>query len=175
MPPPADHDWFEHEVRAHESLLRAWLTSRYPAVQDLDDIVQEAYVRVIQARSRAEIAAPKAYLFKVARNLVLDRLRHEHALAFQSLADSPESDVLDPAEPVPQAVHHDQQLELMTEAIQSLPKQCRRIFTLRKVYGLSQAEIAQRMGLSVNTVSAQLTIGLQKCRLYIAGRLTPLD
>jgi DNA-directed RNA polymerase specialized sigma24 family protein len=48
-------------------------------------------------------------------------------------------------------------LTLLTEAIQSLPARCRQIFTLRKVYGLSQAEIATRLGVSENTISAQLT------------------
>lgn len=162
--------WFEHNVRPHEPLLRAWLASRFPGVRDIDDIVQESYVRLIQARGRAQIDLPKAYLFRIARNLVMDRLRHERVVQFTPLAESGGPDVIDERESVQQAVDRDQQLELMTEAIQSLPKQCRQIFTLRKLYGLSQQEIAERMGLSVHTVSAQLTIGLNKCREFVAGR-----
>ena len=55
---------------------------------------------------------------------------------------------------IPESVARNQELELLTQAIQSLPDRCRRIFTLRKVYGLSQADIAQRLGISENTVSA---------------------
>ena len=168
-------DWFHDHVRTHEPLLRAWLASRYPSLHDIDDVVQESYVRLLQAHDRAHIAAPKAYLFRVARNLVLDRLRHERVVEFEPLADSGASDVVDASASVYQTIARDQQLQLMTEAIQALPKQCRQIFTLRKVYGLSQQEIAARMGLSVNTVSAQLTIGLNKCKAYIASRLGPLD
>ena len=55
----------------------------------------------------------------------------------------------------------------MTEAIQSLPDRCRQIFTLRKVYGLSQAAIGRQLGVSENTVSAQLTIGVKKCMEFM--------
>ena len=48
-------------------------------------------------------------------------------------------------------------LTLLTEAVQSLPARFRQIFTLRKVYGLTQSEIAAQLGLSENTISAQLT------------------
>ena len=55
----------------------------------------------------------------------------------------------------------------MPEAIQSPPDHCRQIFTLRKVYGMSQPEIARQLGMSENTVSAQLTIGVKKCMAFM--------
>jgi RNA polymerase sigma-70 factor (ECF subfamily) len=170
-----DDDWYEQNFRAHEPLLRAWLARRFPSLQDVDDIVQESYLRLVEAHSRTEIAMPKAYLFRVARNLVLDRLRHEKVIAFEPLVEGDASDVEDEGASVHQTVTRDQRLEIMTQAIQALPTQCRHIFTLRKVHGLSQQEIAQRLGISQNTVSAQLTIGLNKCRQYVASRLGPLD
>ncbi len=51
----------------------------------------------------------------------------------------------------------------MIEAIQSLPERCRQIITLRKIYGLSQNEVAARLGISVHTVEVQGGIGLRKC------------
>lgn len=68
---------------------------------------------------------------------------------------------------IPATVAHNQELELLTEAIQTLPDRCRQIFTLRKVYGLSQRKIAEQLGLSENTVSAQLTIGVKKCMEFM--------
>jgi RNA polymerase sigma factor (sigma-70 family) len=70
---------------------------------------------------------------------------------------------LEEGEGIPETVARIQELEILTEAIQSLPDRCRQIFTLRKVYGLSQAEIAQRLGVSENTISTQLKIGVRKC------------
>jgi RNA polymerase sigma factor (sigma-70 family) len=168
-------EWFESHVRPHEPLLRAWLSGRFPEIRDVDDIVQESYMRLLQSHGRVQISEPKAYLFRIAKNLVMDRIRHDRVVAFEPLVESGASNVLDGSESVQQTVTRDQQLELMTEAIQTLPTQCRQIFTLRKVYGLSQQEIAARMGLSVHTVSAQLTIGLHKCKDYVARRIGPLD
>jgi RNA polymerase sigma-70 factor (ECF subfamily) len=71
--------------------------------------------------------------------------------------------VLEEGDGIPESIARNQELEILTEAIQSLPERCRRIFTLRKVYGLSQAEIGRKLGISEHTVSAQLTIGVKKC------------
>ena len=75
--------------------------------------------------------------------------------------------VLDEGGGIPETIAHNQELELLTEAIQSLPDRCRQIFTLRKVYGMSQPEIARQLGLSENTVSAQLTLGVKKCMAFM--------
>src|SRR3712207_7455445 len=62
--------------------LRAWLTNRFPSERDIDDIVQEAFVRILRARSRGDVQSPKAFLFATARNLAdrkSTRLNSSHA------------------------------------------------------------------------------------------------
>jgi RNA polymerase sigma-70 factor (ECF subfamily) len=148
-------------------MLRAWLQSRFPAESDIDDIVQESYVRVLQAWTTGPIASPKAFLFAVARNLVLGRVRHEKVVGSSDyLAESAFENVLDESADVPNAVARAQELELLTLAIQSLPTRCRQIITLRKLYGLSQKEVAAQLGISEHTVEAQGTIGLRKLAEY---------
>lgn len=129
MPPPDSElgQWFATQVQPHEAMLRAWLRSRFRTEDDLDDLVQESYLRLLRARERGEVASPKAFLFAIARNLTL-----------------------------------------LTEAIRSLPARCRQILTLRKLYGLSHREIAQKLGLSESTVSNQITIGIEKCTDFFA-------
>jgi RNA polymerase sigma-70 factor (ECF subfamily) len=169
MPPPdSEHArWFADHVQPHEPILRAWLRSRFASEADLDDVVQESYVRLLRARERGEVSSPKAFLFAVARNLALDRFRHRQAVPTESLAENEALSVLEENGNTPEIIARNQELELLTEAIQSLPDRCRQIFTLRKVYGLSQAEIAQQLGVSENTVSAQLTIGVKKCMAFM--------
>lgn len=80
MPPPDSElgRWFSEHVLPHEPMLRAWLRQRFERQVDIDDIVQEAYVRIVRARETSAFTAPKAFLFATARNLALDRLRrHE--------------------------------------------------------------------------------------------------
>src|SRR4051812_41136876 len=169
MPPldPEHTRWFAEHVQPHEAQLRAWLRSHFKTEDDLDDLVQEAYVRLLRAREGGEVKSPKAFLFAVARNLAVDRLRHRQIVPIESLVESEALSVLEEGRSTPETIAHNQELELLTEAIQSLPDRCRQIFTLRKVYGLSQAEIAAQLGVSENTVSAQLTIGVKKCMAFM--------
>ncbi len=152
----------------HEPMLRAWLHSRFASGLELDDVVQEAFLRVIRAHERGQLDSPKAFLFATARNLALDRIRHQRVAPSSSLAENEEWDVLYDADDVAETVARNQELELLTEAIQSLPDRCRQVFTLRKVYGMSQPDIARKLGISEHTVSAQLTIGVQKCTQFMA-------
>lgn len=69
---------------------------------------------------------------------------------------------MDETADVPDRVARAQELELLTQAIQSLPARCRQVLTLRKLYGLSQKEVAAQLGISEHTVEAQGTIGLRK-------------
>jgi RNA polymerase sigma-70 factor (ECF subfamily) len=150
-------------------MLRAWLHRRFENQLDIDDLVQEAYVRVLRARESGGLTAPKAFLFATARNLALDRLRRHEVSRTDSLGDFDALNVLDERECVSETVAHNQELALLTEAIQSLPARCRQILTLRKLYGLSQREIAERLGLSESTVSNQITIGIEKCTDFFAA------
>jgi RNA polymerase sigma factor (sigma-70 family) len=162
--------WFSEKVQPHELMLRAWLRIRFPTVRrsDTDDIVQEAYMRLLAARqSHGELEHPKAFLFTTARNLALDLLRHDKIARESPLVESGALRVLDESDPIPEAMARKQELAFLMEAIQSLPGRCRQIFTWRKVYGWSQKDIASRMGISERTVSAQLTIAIHKCARYV--------
>jgi RNA polymerase sigma factor (sigma-70 family) len=163
--PPQDPEvarWFSTNVQPHEPQLRAWLTSQFSAAQDIDDIVQEAFVRVLRARTEEEVRAPKAYLFVIARNLALMRVRHSKVAKEDSLTEIDCSGILDEDADVPHAVARAQELEMLTKAIQSLPTRCRQILTLRKIYGLSQKETAAELGIAEHTVEIQAAIGLKK-------------
>lgn len=150
-------------------MLRAWLHRRFSHLGDVDDILQETYLRAIAVRDQGKLFAPKAFLFTTARNLALDITRRARRRQHESLAKPGVCDVIDPSEPVPDRVARDQELALLRTAIASLPPQCRQIFVMRRIEGLSQGEIASRLGLSPNTVSAQLTIGLRKCSRFFAS------
>ncbi len=164
-------DWFEVEVLPHESLLRSWIAKRFGGYCEVDDVVQESYSRVLRAKMRGSVRAPKALLFTTARNIALDILRKKKKIPFETMANDELTDVLDDCEAVEEAVARDQELEVLTEAVQALPDRCRRVFTLRKVDGLSQPEIARELGISVHTVSAQLTTGARKCSTYVRKKL----
>ena len=158
--------WFAAHVQPHEPMLRAWLRGQFAKAGDVDDIVQDAFVRVLAARETQPIESPKAFLFATARNLALGRLRHLRVEDDFALAESHLSGVYDESADVAHEVARAQELELLTHAIQSLPTRCRQVITLRRIYGLSQREVAAQLGISEHTGEAQSAIGLRKLAEY---------
>lgn len=172
MPPPESEQtrWFAEEVQPHESTLRSWLRGLFPSLSDLDDLVQESYVRLIRAREAGKVARTKAYLFATARNVALDIFRRRKIVSIESVGDMADSTVLDDAPSVTDAVSRQQELALLAEAVKQLPARCRQTLTLRLLYGLSHKEIAAELGLSEHTVKAQLAKGMRRCTLYFEER-----
>lgn len=169
MPPqdPETARWFASEVQPHESELRAYLRSKFSAHLDVDDLVQETYARLLQAREQAALRSPKAYLFTTARNAALDFFRRRKIIAIDGIAELELLPVFEDRPSVAEAFCHDQELQLLAEAIQALPERCRRVLTLRKLHGLSHREIAQQLGIAENTVNAQVAIGVLRLRDYL--------
>src|SRR6266700_3904058 len=97
MPPqdPEQARWFAEHLRPHEPMLRAWLRGQFPACFDIDDVLQEAYVRVLRAHQTDGVDSPKAFLFATARNVVLMQLRHRQVERTDSLAEIPGQDIMD--------------------------------------------------------------------------------
>jgi RNA polymerase sigma factor (sigma-70 family) len=164
--PPQDPEqarWFVDEVLPHEPKLRAWVRARFPAARDVDDLLQDGYTRLLRARAAGPIANPKAFLYITVRNLALNRLRH---LGYERPPGTEEASLLaipDDSPGAPDALAEREDFELLIAAIQSLPERCRQVLTLRKIYGLSQREAADRLGIAEHTVEAQGAIGLRKC------------
>ena len=158
--------WFVNEVLPHEGDLRAWLGARFPMIRDVDDLVQESFSRLLKAHDSGPIVNPRAYLFVVSRNLALNQLRH---LKYERPRGAREVDplsIIDEVNSPPEEMAQREEIQHLIHAIQSLPNRCRQVMTLRKIYGLSQKEVAEQMGISVHTVEAQGSIGLRKCIAY---------
>ena len=92
---PDPERWFEENVLPHEAALRAWLHGRFPSLSDADDIVQEAFARVLRAHAAGAIASPKAFLFTTARNLAIDSFRRRNGTVLEPLADLASESVLE--------------------------------------------------------------------------------
>ena len=158
--------WFSEEVLPHARALHDWLRSRFPTLFDAEDLIQEAFLRVHRAHERGPIVNPRALLFTTARNLALNELRHLRHSQPNGLTETDVSTVLDGGADIPESIARAEDLQLLIAAIQSLPERCRQIITLRKIYGLSQKEVAARLGIAEHTVEAQGGIGLRKCVEY---------
>ena len=149
-----------------EGVLRACLWRYTHNNSDVDDLLQVTYARLLIVGATAhstEVRSIRAFCLAVTRNVALDWLRRQQVVPFELVEDLGALDVLDEGEQIEEIVNAHQELELLAEAVAALPTRCRQAFTLRKVYGFSQKEIAARLNISENTVEQHLAKAARRC------------
>lgn len=165
----SSQDWYVREVQVHTADVLGWLQRRFPDVKDPENMVQEALLRVWKRmHAQSDRGSPRALLFVTVRNLALDELRRNQVVSMNGIM---EIDTLPVGVDEPtsaNAASINEELELLTLAIQSLPERCRQVLTLRKIYALSQKEIAAEMGISEHTVEVQVANGMRRCAAFLA-------
>jgi RNA polymerase sigma-70 factor (ECF subfamily) len=148
---------------------------------DIEDIVQETYLRIYRAAQRRPIYHPRSFMLRAARNLALNHVGRADALnhlAIEELnvevdptAPSMEAEYQAAMSESPEAlVQAEEEFLIFCRAIRELPLQCRRAFLLRKVYGFSQREVARQLGISESTVEKHIAKGLVACSVYMTAR-----
>lgn len=162
--------WFFDEVRPHEMSLRGYLHRSFPSIGDIDDVVQESYLRILRARAAHPIHSAKAFLFTIARRLALDDVsRRGHAID-RSISRLDESAVIDDRPDAAEAAMHRERVRLLAEAIAALPARCREVFVLHKIKELSRKEVAAQLGLAEKTVEVQTAKAVRRCREHFRRR-----
>lgn len=169
--------WLARHVLPHEPALRHWLRGRTKLEQfglTADDIIQEAYARLTTLPSVEHIQNPKAYLFRTAHSVLLQEIRRNRVIPIDSV-ESLDSLELMSHEPAPdRALELQQDMRILASAIGAMSKKCRIVFVLKKIHGYSQREIAQRLGISENTVETHLARGVKKLmEYYRSSGITP--
>jgi RNA polymerase sigma factor (sigma-70 family) len=155
-----------------EGVLRACLYRYARNVADVDELLQETYEHLLAAGAapeREEVRSIRAFALTVARNVALSWLRHRQVVPIELVADLEVLETLDDRDQVEEIVNSHQELALLTRAVARLPERCRQVFTLRKVYGLSQKEIAASLAISENTVEQHLAKGVRLCTAALGG------
>jgi RNA polymerase sigma factor (sigma-70 family) len=147
----------------YHELIGTW-TRKLRSRQQAEDLAHDAFVRVLE-NPREQVEQPRAYLHQTARNLAVDGLRREdrrQALALKAIdngttgSDDPEA-----------YVHALELADSVERALAELPLNCRQVFIWQKLEGLTQAEIAERMGLSKNMVEKYMIRTLRHLREHL--------
>ena len=168
---PIDEKITEAFVAARASLSRVAVSIVPP--KEVEDIVQETYVRVCQVQNTGRIRSPKSFMLRTVRNLALDFVKRSESRLSDSYDEQPgaqpgEFGALRDA--TLEQVSSDQRFSAFAEAVRCLPVQCRRAFVLKKVYGCSQKEIAQELQISQSTVEKHISTGIKRCALFMRQR-----
>jgi RNA polymerase sigma factor (sigma-70 family) len=152
----------ERLFREHNAALLRFILAKIGSEQEAREIAQEAYVHLLQLDHPAAVSFLRAFLFKTAANLVIDRLRqrgrrsHITAMTDVDLAAfelTPE-----------RQLSGEQAIAIFGAAVVQLPAKCRQAFLLHRVYELQIDEIAQRMGIGDCMVRRYIARGLDYVR-----------
>jgi RNA polymerase sigma factor (sigma-70 family) len=162
--------WFIEEVQPHEPTLRAYLHQNFPGLTDVDDVVQETYLRLLRARVDGKLRSARGFLFTAARNLALDVFRRRRTAPFEANVNGALFLVPECGPSADETACREQELGLLAEAIESLPRRCRQVLKLRKIYGLSHREIAVHLEISERTVNVHLGHGVRRCATFLRRR-----
>ncbi len=154
----------------NHDFLKRFLARFFSDCQDIEDVAQEAYLRAYVAEQQKEIEQPKAYLFRIARNIALTELTKKSKKITDYLEESGASVIIEYGAAADSEVEAQESLGLYCEAIAALPEKCRQVFLLRKVHGLTHKEIAERMSLSVSSVEKYLLRGILECKAFVQER-----
>jgi RNA polymerase sigma factor (sigma-70 family) len=158
--------------REHNRVLVAYLTTRLRSEQEAKEVAQEAYVRLLQLQEPDRPSLLRAYLFKTATNLAIDRLRHrriqhrseEQPELFEDL-NTARGELDDPAKQLLAREQVDQLLGYLLE----LPIKCQHVINLHRLEGLPQHEVAVRVGISARMVRRYVTYAMVYCHLRLDG------
>lgn len=160
----------------HRDELQRFAQRRLGNREAAADLVQDTFVRFTAAihggangAGLAEIDNPRAFLFRITGNLASDALRHDRVVA--GVIDPVELDHNHPAalpSPEVEAVDRDL-LRRLQVALAELPEAQRRVLALKRVEGLSHAEIARRTGMSPAAIEKNLARGLRRLRELLDG------
>ena len=149
----AQLEWFKTVILPQEAALRGRLRRILPSTHELDDMVAEVMTRAYATENWENVTTGRAYLFTIARNLVIDTARRNKVVSFETIADL---ELLGGENNIEAQLHAREALRQVETIVESLPPQCRRVFILRRIHEKSMLEIAEEMSLSVSTVEKHL-------------------
>lgn len=157
----------------NSDFLKNFLKRFLTRAEDIDDIAQEAYLNAYHAERERGVEQPKAYLFRVAKNLALNELNKKSRQMTDYIEDRLAVIPLESKDQLEDEIEAEQSLRIYSEAVAALPKRCRRVFLMRKVNGMRHQEIADSLGITTSAVEKHLHNAAKSCRAYISRANTP--
>jgi RNA polymerase sigma factor (sigma-70 family) len=158
----ADNKDVERLFREHNAALLRFISAKIGSEQEAKEIAQEAYVHLLQLDHPEAVSYLRAFLFKTASNLAIDRLRQRGRRGHVSSMADVDFAVF---ELTPERqVYGEQAMTVFHAAVAQLPPKCRQAFLLHRVHDMSIDDIARQMAIGTCMVRRYVARGLEHVR-----------
>lgn len=161
----------ENLFREHNRALIAFLQCRLNSLSDAQEVAQEAYLRMLTMDNREEVDSLRGYLFKVAGNLAIDRLRKRKVRSDFAIVQAQDEPV-DERSPDHHAMAVEQVAGLR-HALHDLPPKSAQAFVMHVIEGRDFGSVAQTMKLSERMVRYHVANALAHCRARVDEKEVP--
>lgn len=157
-------EWGLGEYTRYYRELLGFLTIKLRCPHEAADMVQETFARLVALDDVSAIRQPRAFLYRIARNLAVDSIR-KRSLRARYFIDLTELEDAPSDGPMPDHLAEEDQLRCaLDQTITEMPVRRRNVFLLYRFAGLRQAEIADRLGISTSMVERHLMKAMAQCR-----------
>ena len=153
--------WFCREFLSLEGALTRYLRRNWRNELEVAELRQDIYARVIEGAQAQIPRNAKAWLFATARNHLINTARRGRIVSMDAIADLENSDLAADLATPERVLSARDELRLVQAGLDRLPARCREVILLRRVEGLSQKQVAERMGITLSTVEQQTTKGMR--------------
>jgi len=144
-----------------------FFAARLHSVERAEDLAQDLYLKILSLPEDDDVQEPMALLYRIGANLMLDRLRQERRAAARDDAWSGATvtrlggDAIVEQAPADEGLVQRERLRILLARIQDLPPRMSQAFRLHKLSGLSYAQTARSMGVSVSAVEKHISAALK--------------
>lgn len=161
--------WFQREVLPLAPGLTRFIRRKWSNESDVADLRQEVFARVYLAAREGLPAQAKAFVYAVARNHMIDIAKSAHVVSMRHVTDLESAPVLADFITPDRTLLARDELRRLEQGLSRLPPRCREVVYLRKVEGLSTREVAEKLGVTVNTVEQQTLYGIRALNDFMRG------
>lgn len=163
------HSWFCEEVLALEHSLTRFIRRNWRIADDVVEIRQEVYELTLKGARNGIPLHSRQYVFAVARNLLINRAKRAKIVSFDLVADLEQVETTIDLFAAERYLSARDELRRAQAGMDALPPRCREVVRLRKVEGLTTRETAERLGVGIDAVEQQLTLGMRALADFMLG------
>jgi len=162
--------WLAERVLPHERRFHAAALRICRSRDEAEELVQEAYARLLELEGWATIEDPRAYVVRMLRHIAIEKLRRNRIVDFRQFADAEHMTLADDAPDQHRVIAGRDGLRRVSDLIAGLPERCRTVFVRRRIEGESSREIALDLGISQSTYEKRLARAIELLsRAWLGG------